>query len=270
MSNYTTEVRYICEHYAGMTESKGYSDINDIIKKAIPKIFEKFEIFDEDYRTVLCTKILRHYYTREIGAETVALWKFWLNTRLNEIMPYYNKMYKSELLVFNPFYDVDINRTHQKENTGKETAKGTTATETDSTINTENNLTDKTEQSTNSTNTGTNYNLFSDTPQGGLDGVDSETYLTTASKDKINETTKGSQTNNRTGNSETNTDSSTSSSQNVSNNKDINSTEEYLEKVSGKQSSASYASLLMEYRNSFINIDMMIIEELSDLFFNLW
>ena len=187
MSNYTTEVRYICESYAGLEESKGYSDINGIIAKAIPKIFEKFEIFDEDYRNVLCTKILRHYYTREIGAETVALWKFWLNTRLNEIMPYFNKMYKSELLDFNPFYDVDLNRTHQKENTGKETAKVTTATETDSTINTENNLTDNTEQTSTSTNTGTNYNLFSDTPQGGLDGVDSETYLTTATKDKINE-----------------------------------------------------------------------------------
>ena len=46
MSKYTTELRYICEMYAG-GESKGYSDVNKVIQAAIPKAFDfDFPIFD--------------------------------------------------------------------------------------------------------------------------------------------------------------------------------------------------------------------------------
>ena len=99
MSKYTTEVRYICEHFSGLSESVGYDDVEQVIKNCLPKVFDfNFPIFDESYRTVLETKILRHYYTREIGLDTVGLWKLKLNTKLNEIMPYYNQRYESCLL----------------------------------------------------------------------------------------------------------------------------------------------------------------------------
>ena len=67
MSKYTTEVRYICETYAGLSESSGYSNVDDILTKAAPKVFDfDFPIFDEDYRLGLEKKILLNYYTREI------------------------------------------------------------------------------------------------------------------------------------------------------------------------------------------------------------
>lgn len=71
MSVYTTEVRYICEYEAGLIESTGYNDIDIVVEKSWDKIFKKFPIFDEAYRKTLCTKILMHYYTREISAETL-------------------------------------------------------------------------------------------------------------------------------------------------------------------------------------------------------
>lgn len=111
MSKYTTEVRYICENYAGLDKSADYSQVNSVVQTAAPLIFEQFEIFDEQYRLTLETKILRHYYTREICAETVGLWKLWLNNKMHEIMPFYNQLYKSELLKFNPLYDVDYTTT---------------------------------------------------------------------------------------------------------------------------------------------------------------
>ena len=111
MSKYTTEVRFICEVNSGLNESVGYSKIEDVITGAMPKIFDfDFPIFDESYRSVLERKILKHFYTREICEETVGLWKLRLNTRLNEIMPYYNKLYKSELLNFNPLYTDNLKR----------------------------------------------------------------------------------------------------------------------------------------------------------------
>ena len=126
MSKYTTEVRFICEQYAGLTESSDYSDVDSIVLKAIPKIFvPPFEIFDESYRVVLCSKILKHFYTREICAESVGLWKLWLNNRMNEIMPYYNRLYKSELLDFNPLYDIDVKKSYERSGNGTENTTDT-------------------------------------------------------------------------------------------------------------------------------------------------
>jgi len=50
----------------------------------------------------------------------------------------------------------------------------------------------------------------------------------------------------------------------------VNSTENYLETIVGKQGTESYSSLLSKYRETFLNIDMQVINEFNDLFFGLW
>lgn len=243
MSKYTTEVRFICENYAGLSESKGQASVNEIIQKACPKVFDfSFPIYDEGYRNVLESKILKHYYTREICAETVGLWKLWLDTKLNEIMPYYNQLYKSTTLEFNPFYDFDYTTTSNRDIGQDETSSNKGSNKNSSSI--EQNGTTK------------NVDKYSDTPQGGLQNVESGTYLTSAT---IDDGTTHS----------TGTGSSSGESTNDGTRK-FQSTDEYLEHVAGKKGGQSYSSLLQEYRKSFLNIDMMIIDDLSDLFFNLW
>lgn len=118
MSKFTTEVRFICENAAGYDESQGYDKVEEIIETAAPKIFGNFPIYDENYRLPLEIKILRHFYTREICEETVGLWKLRLMDRMNVIMPFYNKLYNSELLKFNPFYDVDLTRDYKRADAG--------------------------------------------------------------------------------------------------------------------------------------------------------
>ena len=54
----------------------------------------QYPIFDENYREILNNNILHHYYENEIGFETAPLFRFYLNQKLNEIMPYYNELYK--------------------------------------------------------------------------------------------------------------------------------------------------------------------------------
>ena len=120
MSLHTTEVRYICEKAANYEESQGYKRVNDILNTVWDKVIpQDWPIFDEEYRPVLCKKILKHFYTREIGLETVGLWQLKLETKLGEIMPYYNKLYASELLEFNPLYDVDLTTDHVKRGTSE-------------------------------------------------------------------------------------------------------------------------------------------------------
>ena len=125
MSKYTTEIRFICETAAGLTESEGFNSVDDILSKAAPLVFNfNWPIFDENYRLPLEIKILRHYYTREIGAETVGLWKLQLQQKLYEIMPYYNQLYESQLLKFNPFDDVDLTTDHTNKVNGANNTKG--------------------------------------------------------------------------------------------------------------------------------------------------
>lgn len=292
MSKYTTELRFICEHYAGLENSEGYESIANIIANSRSKVFDfNYPIFDESYRSVLETKILKHFYTREICTETVGQWKHFLDMRMNEIMPYYNKLYESELIEFNPMYDTDLTRDHTKENNGTRNETGS-FTETDSTdiskVGTSSDTTNSTSESaTAGTETLTDndklnrWDTYQDTPQGGLTGVQLENYLTNARH--ITEDKTGSTKTNQT-NSTTDTTGEITSTGRTTDTEDIDSTktgshlqdeklkdlEDYLEHVKGKTGGVSYSKLLNEFRETFLNIDAMIISDLRDLFFNLW
>ena len=126
MSKYTTELRYVCESLYPYRESKGYNDVNDILEETWDKVFDfDFPIFDENYRKPLCKKILKHYYTREICEETYGLWKLRLDAEMNEIMPYFNKLYDSELITISPLINYRVNTAGNNRKTGSDSVGGT-------------------------------------------------------------------------------------------------------------------------------------------------
>lgn len=253
MSKYTTEVRFICENNAGLSESEGADNVDSILDKCWNKVFNfDFPIFDENYRQVLCRKILKHYYTREIAHETVGRWKLALNAKLNEIMPYYNQLYKSELLEFNPFYDVDLTRSREGSGTSNKTSNNTET----------NSGTSKNVSSGSGTSNTDTLNRFSDTPQNSMDtqGIADSVPLTTVTKVNEDNTTTNESTDTLTRND----------NKSGSGTENINNTDKYIEKVKGKQGTENYSSLLKKFRETFLNIDMMIIEDCSDCFFTLW
>ncbi len=251
MSKYTTEVRFICESLAGLTESVGFDKIDEVITKSSPKIFSSYPIYDEAYRDILNSKILKHYYTREICEETYGLWKLRLNAKMEEIMPYYNEMYKSAMINFNPMYDTDIEVERNNDNTRTQQDIG----------NSTNSNNTKTTTTGNQNSKNTQYNYFSDTPQGRLDEtLEQHNYLTSANKNTSD-----------TGVTDVNTATGNSNGVGTFNtNSTANTTDKYIERIKGKRGASSYSYLLKEYRETIINIDMMIIEELGDLFFKLW
>lgn len=253
MSKYTTEVRFICENSAGLSESEGADNVDSILDKCWNKVFNfDFPIFDENYRQVLCRKILKHYYTREIAHETVGRWKLALNAKLNEIMPYYNQLYNSELLEFNPFYDVDLTRSREGSGTSNRTSNNTET----------NSGTSKNVSSGSGTSNTDTLNRFSDTPQNSMDtqGITDSVPLTTVTKVNEDNTTTNENTDTLTRN-----DNKTGSGT-----ENINNTDKYIETIKGKQGTENYSSLLKKFRETFLNIDMMIIEDCSDCFFTLW
>ena len=271
MSVYTTQVRFICEAEAGLKKSVGYDDVNTVIQNAIPKIFNfSWPIFDESYRNVLETKILKHYYTREIGLETYGLWKLKLDTKLNEIMPYYNQLYKSALLEFNPLYDVDITRNHTGKKTGTEALKGNVDINGQVLVDNHGNVNTTDDTTVSNTTTSENIDKFSATPQGAIDNLRNEKYLTNARMVNDTNTNNGTTTGKTDTSTDSTTDTTTNTTTTTNNSTTINNTEDYLETVKGKQGTQSYASLIMEFRETFLNIDMMVIEDLGELFMNIW
>lgn len=232
MSKYTTELRYICEWQAGLDHSEGYlAAVHEIIEKARPIIFRfDYDIFDPEYRPVIETKFLKRFYTRELCCETYGRWKLFLEDKFNELFPFYNKLYESDMLKFDPLRDYDLTRESSRDNAGQSSGHGSVSTD-----NTENRL---------------EHVLYSDTPQGGLNGLDSNTYLTNATKNTAANTSG----------SDTTTNEST----------ETTTTEQYLEHVFGKSAGGSYAKLLQEYRDTFLNIDNMLLDNCEDLFFKLW
>lgn len=88
-------------------------ELGKLIENGYVLNLNKYPIFDESYRNILNKKIIEHFYFREIGQETPDRFNFCLGRTMNEIMPYYNKLYESELIEFNPL----ITEYHKEERT---------------------------------------------------------------------------------------------------------------------------------------------------------
>lgn len=274
LAKYTTQVRSICEYYAGRSETGNYADIDSIITSAIPSIFTSgWPIYDESHRAELETKILKHYYFQEIGFETVALWKFYLNTTLAEIMPYYNQLYSTVGLVDNPLDTIAYTeqKTGSENTTEAETTTGSVNANESGTAERTENRTGSSETTGNSTESRDNTEKYSDTPQGGLTGIANNTYLTDVTMQEGTTTTDSS----------TDTTSEDTITRNDSDSRDRSETTSNVSnRNAGKDSNftttwtgrngQSVGKLLEEYRAQILNIDMQIINNLQNLFMQVW
>ena len=231
MSKYTTELRWVIEN--------GY-DLQ----------LNEYPIFDENYRQKLNQKIINHYYFREIGFETVGLFRFYLKQTMNEIMPYYNQLYESALLEIDPLNTINFTETLTRTKIGNDTKNFNE----DTTVNSNG---DSNSNSTKNTNF---KDVESDTPQGMLSigNIEGELYASYARISKNEDTT------NSTAHQET------TDTQKRKNDEKINreDNENYTRTEKGNRERQS--ELLMKYRETFLNIDMQVINELNDLFMGLY
>jgi hypothetical protein len=148
MATYTMELREVIEHVFGTNldpdeYEQEYKDFayNKVIYGKLPVVpnyaeigLGTYPIFDEAYRPILNGKIIDEYYTREIGTETIDNWLLMMRRKMDQIMPFYNQMYESTMLEFNPLLTMDIHTVGKVSSAGEEGVKAsnTTTTETDS------------------------------------------------------------------------------------------------------------------------------------------
>lgn len=280
--------------------------IENRVETVAPYIFQNFPIFDEEYRLGLEKKILFHYYMREIGQETEDAFIFYLNRTLNEEMPYFNKLYESELLEFDPLWTIHTTTTRG--------GSGITDTSRADKFTREDNLTEKTEskrkddlsqvssekRSDNSKSSefssgsdeGRDYKKsgYLDTPQGSISAIGdalSDTgsgYLSnasmgegessgTSSAARIGESDSNGKYESATYNGGTqkgenekkNTGTQTNSgTQSIS----AKTTNDYLDEVTGYTGSPS--KMIMEFRDTFLNLDMKVIGALASCFMEIY
>lgn len=155
---------------------------------------EDFPIWSAGSTHKVKMAILRHYYMREIGLETVGLWRYHLETKLQEIMPWYTDLQNR----LTDMASIFINATDESTDTlthGHTIQKSGTDTTTVSDKSTD---TGTVENS--STNASDGKVLVSDTPQNGLQAVLAGNYLTSATVDDNTTTVDGTETRNLTAN----------------------------------------------------------------------
>lgn len=113
MATYTMQLR---EYIEQATQYDDFLPHRERIEKGRKKLFDfPYPIFNENYRNVFETHFIRKFYFREIGSETEGKFKFDLETWLSINMPYYNKLFESEYIKFDPLNNSKFERLHQKD-----------------------------------------------------------------------------------------------------------------------------------------------------------
>lgn len=220
MSKYTTTIYYL--------KNNGFDfELND------------YPIFDENYRETLNNLILDNFLMDEIGFETPALFRHYLKTKMNEIMPYYNILYKAQYEMLEKFSAFD--NVNLREEFNRSMEQDTTSTGTS----TSNGSQSSTTQA---------KNVFQNTPQGNLKNSDINNFSYAT-----NITLDGGSGSGTTQNEVT--DSTESSGSNLEN---------YVKTISGNNGKMYNIEIMDKALNSFRNINSKLLSELEPLFMGVY
>ncbi len=229
-------------------------------------------------------KILDHYRFRQIGQETVGRWLHYFRTRIREIMPYYVQLYEFEAKWWNiqdPLESYNLTETFEQESTGTGNTSGTNSSETSETGTTSGSNSSEREETKNRTEATDAIDKtdktvkFSDTPQGGLTNVVAG-YLTNVTMEEGNDTKTQDVTENATGSEtlsgtseQTSTDTGTASGTFSQNSENAGTVTHTLTRR-GNIGVQPLGTEVKNIRDAFINIDLMVINELKDLFIQVY
>lgn len=175
-----------------------------------------------EFRDELNAKIIDHYLTREIGMESIELWRHNMRRKMAEIMPFYNKVYEAEMIKLDPLSTMNV----------KSQSSGDSESVTDSSNESESDAKSNTKGRT----------VGSEFPQTMLNASNDYATSATDSASDASSTSLGK--------------------------------EKQLAKVNSRDGSSNVTSgytgpaseLMMRYRASLINPDLMVIDDLNEMF----
>ena len=143
MSKYTIELRKIVEYEGRESVENYFKDycINNYLRQNEVETILNANIWSKDR---LASKIVDHYYMREIGYESIGLFKHYAKVYMQEIMERYLPLIYSASISYDPLVNVDYVEDFTR------------------------NIVGNGESESNSTNEASGLSISSDTPQGQI------------------------------------------------------------------------------------------------------
>lgn len=248
MSKYTYQLRNVIM-FTSLNEVKSWLtdyDLADYLTEDQLDVVTEAGLFDKNK---LADRIINHYYMREIGVETIGLFKLRIKTKLDLLMERYAPLIYTNSIEYDILVNEDYTETFNRSTSGTDTT-------------TNSSLGSNTSNGTNSTtSSGSGLTVSSDTPQGQINKATilSGQYATSTSAGENTNTTST-------------TDSLTSSNSVTNNSSGTNSgTEQFTRRVKGNRGiSATYQAMIKQYRENILTIYNDIINDLNDLFMGIW
>lgn len=114
MATYTMELRKVCDIYGRNEVEKWFKDyeLTDFLTSTQIEQITKANVWSKDR---LAKKIVEHYYMREIGYETPALFKHFAKVYMNEIMERKLPKIYSNFFEYDPLSSVDYTEEYTRE-----------------------------------------------------------------------------------------------------------------------------------------------------------
>ena len=232
MSKYTIELRKVINIYGRDEVERWFKDYEliDVLRQDEIRSIENAGIWSKDR---LAKKLVDHYYMREIGFETPALFKHYAKVYMQEIMERKLPLIYSASIEYDPLVNVDYTETFERNISGTGETTGTSTS--------------------NSNSNGSGLTVTSDTPQGQIN------------KQAILNGAYASQT------SASETENTINDNSNTSSNSSSNTDENYSKRVKGNSGvSATAQAMVLQYRKNIYAVDEEIIKEMNKCFMGLY
>ena len=232
MSTYTIELRKICDIY-GQNEVENWFKDFDNKSYLTTKQLEVINTSGLWSKDKLAHKIIEHYYMREIGFETPALFKHYAKVTMQEIMEEKLPKIYSACLDYDPLINVDFTETFNRKEIQKNNGSNTNTSSSNSSANSNGTDTQESSGISNSTSNSnsSNFTINSDTPQSRIskEQIFRGDYASTTSGNEAQTsvTDNTSNSTNASNNSSTSTSSETNNDFNGSFNNNLDNLEEY-------------------------------------------
>lgn len=113
MSKYTIELRNVCNIYSREEVENWFKDyeLSDFLTTEQVNVIINSNIWNKNR---LAKKIVDHYFMREIGFETPALFKHYAKITMYEIMEKYVPFIYSSSIIYDPLINVDYTETYDR------------------------------------------------------------------------------------------------------------------------------------------------------------
>ena len=232
MAKYTIELRKVCDIYKREEVEKWFKsyELTDFLTPEQIEIITNANIWNKDK---LAKKIVDHYFMREIGFETPALFSHYAKVTMQELMEEKLPLIYSSCIKYDPLINVDYTETFEREQEGTASNNG--------------------ESNSNSNSNSESLNINNSTPQTRITKQDLETgaYANNVAQSDNNSNINDKTTTKNDGSSKSN--------------------ESYKKQVKGNSGvSATAQKMIEQYRQNIIAIDRDIIQELNILFMGLY